>query len=74
MINFDDYLDQQSEIYWGIIDGMSEDEREAFFRERGLSSDGLPIDAELVEGADLLRTIDRSNCHAGVTIDGRGDA
>lgn len=53
-----DYLDAQDEILQGILDGISRDERETYFRQQGLTSDGLPLDVELVEAADLLRTID----------------
>ncbi|RIK73195.1 MAG: hypothetical protein DCC68_25305 [Planctomycetota bacterium] len=53
-----DWFDQQEEIAWGILDGMSRSEREAYFLSQGLTSDGLPLDVELVEAADLLAMID----------------
>lgn len=60
LINLDDWDDAQQEIYWGILDGMPRDEREAYFIAQGLTADGLPmpIDLELAEATDLLNTID----------------
>jgi hypothetical protein len=76
IIDYGDYWEGQHEIWLGIVDGMGREEREQYFRDQGLTSDGLPmpIDAELVEAADLLRTIDEgggSNFPAGGENDGR---
>lgn len=58
MIDLGDYWEGQHEIWLGILDGMPREEREQYFREQGLTSDGLPLPVELEEAADLLRTTD----------------
>jgi hypothetical protein len=58
IIDYGDYFEGQHEIWLGILDGLGREEREAYFRSQGLTSDGLPLAVELVEAADLLKTID----------------